>query len=470
MYESSRTHSTISSSQALNRPGFGPSESAGRQPAEPALGKIRQNVDAPAPSKQENKAKNRKMRCRERFADQRTAAQIYRSMVGPNQKAAGRGVTACGWSKIANKQIKLVRMDGPDGAQAFYRGLQVCGLRWVCPCCTVKKSEASREALNAALAVARERKLVPVMLTLTARHKRTTDLREFWEMLSQAEKQMKKSRPWRKLNARLPGGFAKAVEITHGDANGWHPHFHIVMMTDADDETHAVELVEELRVEWLHQLNRVGLDGKTKAARERSFDVRGAEAAGDYITKWGAAEEMTLSATKVGKSKGRNPWQLLRDARTASTDAERMRSGALWWEFVQVMKGVHQLRQNAKFRELVKAYEPPEGEAQEEPVETASFPFDDPEWDRGRWRRLRMKEAAEQGRPEDVHRAVVEALWEDATDADLFRDPDPDPGDLIEDIDPAGCAMHTHAHEQSTHASAGCTDSGGLSINGFPSD
>ncbi len=470
MYDAEQTHNTTSSIQAPNPSGLECSESTARQPRNAALGKIRQNVDAPAPSKQENKAKNRKMRRRERFADQRTAAQIYRSMVGPNQKAAGRGVTACGWSKIANKQVKLVRMDGPDGAQAFYRGLQVCGLRWVCPCCTVKKSEESREALNAALRVARQQGLVPVMLTLTARHKRTTDLKEFWEALSQAEKQMKKSRPWRKLNARLPGGFAKAVEITHG-ANGWHPHFHIVMMTDAkadEDRTAeavAVELVEDLRDEWLHQLNRVGLDGTTKAARDRSFDVRGAETVGDYITKWGAAEEMTLAATKVGKAKGRNPWELLRDARTAGTDADRMQAGALWWEFVQVMQGVHQLRQSPKFRELVKAYEPPEGEAQEEPVETASFPFDDPEWDRGRWRRLRMKEAAEQGQPEDVHQAVVEALWDMQTDADLFRDPDPDLGDVIEDIDPAGvCSAHCAHNDHSAQSSTGREDRRGFPV------
>ncbi len=469
MYESSRSHPTTSSSNAQNRPGFGPSESSGRKPAQPALGKKRKNVDAPKGETQQKKADQAKKRRRERYADQRTAAAIYQSNVPAGSKAAGRGVTLCGWTQIANQKVRLVRVEA-EQPRAFYRGLQACGLRWVCPCCTIKKSEESREALNAALSVARDRGLVPVMLTLTARHKRTTELREFWSMLSKAEKQMKTSNAWKALNKRhLTGGFAKAVEITHG-ANGWHPHFHLILMTNADDEDHAAELVETLRADWLHQLNRVGLDGKSKAARERSFDVRGAQEAGDYITKWGAAEEMTLAGSKVGKAKGRTPWQLLRDARTASTDAERMQAGALWWEFSQVMKGVHQLRQSPKFRELVAAYEPPEGEAEEEPEETTVFRFDDPEWTFGKYRRLAMKEAAEEAKAEDAHGAVLDALLSEKTDRDLLGDPDPDPGDLIEDIDPAECAMHTPAHEQSTHASTGCTDSRGISINGFPGD
>lgn len=464
MYESCGTHHTTSSSNQPNPSDSGCSESDGKRPAKPALGKKRKNVDAPKGETQQNKVDQAKKRRRERYADQRTAAAIYQSNVPAGSKAAGRGVTLCGWTQIANQKVRLVRVEA-EQPRAFYRGLQACGLRWVCPCCTIKKSEESREALNAALSVARDRGLVPVMLTLTARHKRTTDLREFWAMLSKAEKQMKTSNAWKALNKRhLKGGFAKAVEITHG-ANGWHPHFHLILMTNADDEDHAAELVETLRADWLHQLNRVGLDGKSKAARERSFDVRGAQEAGDYITKWGAAEEMTLAGSKVGKAKGRTPWQLLRDARTADTDAERMQAGALWWEFSQVMKGVHQLRQSPKFRELVAAYEPPEGEAEEEPEETTVFRFDDPEWTFGKYKRLTMKEAAEEAKAEEAHGAVLDALLSEKTDRDLLGDPDPEPGDLIEDID-AGqvCGAHCAHNDHSAQSSTGREDRRGFPV------
>ena len=250
-------------------------------------------------------------RRREKFADQRTAAKIWRSY-NPDFKtstAAGRGVTACGWSLRAEGVAKLVRTETARGPKAFYRGLVFCGLRWVCPCCTAAKSETSRKQLNAALAQGRQMELVPVMLTLTARHKKTMTLAKFWGMLSEAEKKLKKRRQWKALNKRLAGGFAKAVEITYG-ANGWHPHLHIILLTDGTDETEAIELVEALREIWLEELEKVGLDGQSKAARERSFDVRSAANAAEYVSKWGAAEEMTLHNSKVGQAKGNTPWQL----------------------------------------------------------------------------------------------------------------------------------------------------------------
>ena len=400
------------------------------------LGKKRQNVAAPSHDHQENKGyeakKARQNRRRERYADQRTAAAIYTSQTAPGSKSAGRGVTLCGWTQIADQETRLVRVDEAAGPRAFYRGLVSCGLRWVCPCCTIKKSEESREALNAALSVAREKGLRPVLLTLTARHKRSWGLRQFWDALSLAEKRMKTRRAWKGLNDRMPGGFAKAVELTHG-RNGWHPHFHLVLMLEAG-EGEGIELVESLRDEWLHQLNLVGLDGLSDAARKRAFDVRGADQAGDYITKWGAAEEMTLAEKKVGKSDGRNPWQLLRDARTAETEAERMKAGALWWQAVQVMSGVHQLRQSPKFRELVAEYEPPEEPGEKTPeVEVFSFgnaKFDRT-WSHVRNKRLLMREAAEKGSIEGAGQAVADAMMGDMLDIDLWRD-DIDIGPLIE--------------------------------------
>jgi|TARA_R100000935_G_C2838829_1_gene169812 hypothetical protein len=429
-----KTDPTTSSVNQPKYPKLGATESGVNRSDEAALGKKRQNVAASSDVGHENKAKRAKQRRRERYADQRTAAAIYRSMVPAGSKAAGRGVTLCGWTQIANDRVRLVRSES-EHPRAFYRGLQVCGLRWVCPCCTIRKSEESRADLNAALSVARQRNIIPVMLTLTARHTKEMSLRGFWSMLSSAEKAMKRTRRWKSLNARLVGGFAKAVEITHSNRNGWHPHFHLVMMTDADNETQAIDLVEQLRVEWLHQLDRVGLDGTSKAAKDRSFDVRGAQDAGDYITKWGAAEEMTLASSKVGKAKGRTPWELLRYARTGSTELDRMQAGARWWEFVQVMKGVHQLRQSAKFRLLVAAYEPQENEP-EEPEESTVFLFDDPEWTFGKYKRLAMKEAAEDCTIEDAYSAVLKVLLSGKTDRDLLDPDDYDPGDLLEDIDP----------------------------------
>lgn len=409
------------------------------------LGTIRQNVDALSEDDAERAKKQRVKRDRRRdaYADQRRASEIYKSMTHPDDRKAGRGVTFCGWTQISTQETKLVRIEGPE-KKAFYRGLHVCGLRWVCPVCTAKRSEESRQELNAALAVGRERGLIPVMMTLTARHHHKMTLADFWSKLGKAERELKKTRPWKKLNKEdLEGGFAKAVEVTHSNRNGWHPHFHVVMLMRADDEIAALDMVEGLRTEWLHQLERVGLDGKSLAAIERAFHIRGAAEAGNYVAKWGAAEELALGSTKEAKGlKGRTPWQLLRDARTAELDKDRKRSAALWWEFIQTFKGVHQLRQSPKFRELVAQYEPEEtGEVEPEETEIYNFGKRSDEWnqwDWGRSKRLRMIEVAEaEATPTAANGMVASIMVSNDVDADQLDDTGPD-GDVLDDFPELG--------------------------------
>ena len=84
----------------------------------------------------------------------------------------GRGVTMCGWTQIADTETELMRQPRPDGHHAYLSGLQMCGLRWVCPICTAKAAQADRQDVNDGLAAARAMGLFPVMVTLTTRHRR----------------------------------------------------------------------------------------------------------------------------------------------------------------------------------------------------------------------------------------------------------------------------------------------------------
>ena len=412
--------------------------------------------------KSENQRDNeRKDRRRNRYADQRHAAKIwkyYNPEVSGN--GAGKGVIGCGWTLRAEGLAEVIRVDQEGKSpRAYLSGTYRCDLRWVCPCCTIKKSEEGRKELNAALAQGRRTGLRPVMLTLTARHKHNISLKDFWGRLSKAEQDLKISDIWKKLNKQhFPGGFAKTVEVTNGK-NGWHPHLHMVIITNAPTEEEAISIVEDLRAEWLHQLNRHGLDGKSKAAQARSFDVRGAATAGDYITKWGAAEEMTLAQTKVGAAEGRTPWQLLRDARTADDEREQQRAAALWYEFVTEFKSVHQLQQSPKFKALVKAglaFEEQEAQKkQAEAVERGEAPppaeietvmahFDETTWTRARWRRVRILEAAEHQDLKQAKSSIWETVMDARTDADdLEAD---DIGPLIEIDEPPTVNQVPHGH------------------------
>ena len=89
----------------------------------------------------------------------------------------------------------------------------------------------------------------------------------------------------------------------------------------------------QLREPWLASLRAEGLDGSGAA-----FQVQGATAAGNYVGKWGAAEELALSGKKSGRA-GRSPFQLLADY----ADQNDARAGALFAEFAGVFKGRRQL-------------------------------------------------------------------------------------------------------------------------------
>ena len=59
-----------------------------------------------------------------------------------------------------------------------------------------------------------------------------------------------------------------------------------------------------------------------------------------YVAKWGAAEELTLTAKKEARSKtGRSPFQLLADY----AERDDKQAGALFAEYAQTFKGLRQL-------------------------------------------------------------------------------------------------------------------------------
>lgn len=122
-------------------------------------------------------------------------------------------------------------------------------------------------------------------------------------------------------------GSVTATEVTGGGSHGWHPHFHMILILEGDTD------LVPLHDAWLASLRGAGLDGAGAA-----FQVQGADAAGSYIAKWGAAEELTLVHRKRGRS-GRTPAQLL----AASCDEGDREAGRLWAEYATVFHGRRQL-------------------------------------------------------------------------------------------------------------------------------
>ena len=145
---------------------------------------------------------------------------------------------------------------------------------------------------------ARSQGLSVVMLTLTARHNRRMALAPFLDALKVAKQCLQRRRDWRALPLV---GSVTATEVTHGD-NGFHPHFHVLLVLDAPQDQ-AERMIEGLRKAWLASLAGRGLSGE-KAA----FHVQDASAAGAYVAKFGAAEELALQGSKRGRNGSRGPW------------------------------------------------------------------------------------------------------------------------------------------------------------------
>lgn len=263
-----------------------------------------------------------------RFALQRVAAGLL-----PTERVGN-----CLWTKIGLAPSIDVRKE--TGSKAHFTGLQTCGSVWHCPVCSQRISEARRKEANKLLAWARAEVCFPVLLTLTARHGLRDALEPLLDGLKGSLRALRRSRAWGRLKPVLVGSVT-ATEVTHG-RNGWHPHFHVLVILKGDFQT-IVDGLEGLRPEWLRSLAKHGLEGNGHA-----FAWQAGNAAGQYVAKFGAAEELTLGAKKEGRLGGRSPVQLLEDAGNGDAKA-----GALFREYARAFKGRRQLSWSPGLKALV---------------------------------------------------------------------------------------------------------------------
>jgi len=328
----------------------------------------------------------RGQRRQERFELQREAAKLTPDM----------RVAHCLWT-ATGATVDLVRRQD----DARFIGVQTCGSVWVCPCCSARISEVRRRELRQLEEWAGSplRGLRLVMMTLTARH-RNRRLGDMVDRLAKAKRRMQNRKAWQRL--RDDGtlfGTVSVREATHGK-NGWHPHYHVLCLVEADSDEAAQAALEPMRSAWIDCLRKEGLTGTL----ERAFDLQNGDAVAAYISKhgrdekdraeasearstWGISEEMTLARTKRGLSFGsRSPWQILRDA--ASGDEA---SAALWQEYARVMHGRRQQVWSNGLKEACGLIEVEDEAA----AEGEEFTEDEDErlatWPKATWKRIRHR-------------------------------------------------------------------------------
>lgn len=245
---------------------------------------------------------------------------------------------------LTNKEGSVGILKDAASGKAHYSGLQTCSSVWSCPVCAAKISERRklelREAIDTHIAAGGGVEMV----TLTVRHGRMDVLAELMGKLRVATKKMREHRDYKELRELLDVvGSIRALEVTHGNANGWHPHFHELWLFASPLTVRQRGMLQRsLFSVWKTSSLAAGLPAPS---RERGVHVQRADSAAKYVGKWGTeprwevASELTKANSKRGSGKGRTPFDLLRSY--AEGDS---RSGALFAEFSAAFKGYNQLR------------------------------------------------------------------------------------------------------------------------------
>ena len=205
----------------------------------------------------------------------------------------------------------------------YYSGLMCCGSVWVCPVDAPKIAEHKKNDLVTAM------NRFSVMcepwgggsvfhLVLTAPHHAGESLKSLSDRVAHSMRLMLNRKPWKHFEEYLRLlGRIRALEVTHSFLNGWHVHFHMLLLSMASlDDLGLSWMVQEWMDEqkarifpmWREACKTAGLDAPSW---EHGVNFESGESAGAYVAKWGASDELTKGHIKKGRDGNLSPFQML---------------------------------------------------------------------------------------------------------------------------------------------------------------
>lgn len=238
----------------------------------------------------------------------------------------------------------------------FYGKLATCNHLWTCPICAAKISERRRKELSELVDAHKAAGGQVAFVTLTFSHSQAEFLIDILPKLGKALKAFKSGRAAKAIREYVDfAGTVRALEVTHGEENGWHVHVHELWFLNGknhylaparEDGTQAalagfeaVSLEEYLFPLWRLACLRAGLGEPSKL---RGLTVQGGDYAAHYAGKWGMENEMTKSHVKKGRGDRHTPWDFLRLFRDGD-EGEQARAGELFQEYADAFRGQRQL-------------------------------------------------------------------------------------------------------------------------------
>lgn len=269
----------------------------------------------------------------------RLMAELYDLKDAYDNRASSR-VQRCG-NFTTGSAVKVMQV---LGHLPHYVGTQRCGLAWECPVCSARLKAARANEVRQAVEwhVERYGRESALLLTLTVRHHRGHDLEALRAGVAKAWQRFQAGKAWVAFKAEIGFvGTIRALELTHGDDNGWHPHLHIALLVrrprDLDDAARAW-----LFRRWAAAVRRclgeehAPLEFDPATGRPLGVDLRVCHQA-DYLAKLGL--EVSSPNTKRARGAHRTPLQILADFADAGVLSDLL----LYRDFAEAMKGARQL-------------------------------------------------------------------------------------------------------------------------------
>lgn len=250
-------------------------------------------------------------------------------------------VTGCARRKVAPDVAILY---SPSLDHAHFGNLMICGSVWTCPVCAAKISEGRKLEIRSAVDQHSAGGGSCYLITLTFAHQRHESVESLLARFGPALTWMRGLRAYKTLMQGVGlVGDIRSLEVTYGDANGWHPHEHILsFMPSKLTRANERHLHAELFRLWARACLKFELGAPN---RKRGVDVRAVESAADYMAKfgreqaWGVASELTKQHIKSGKAASMTPFDLLR-----SYEAGNKQHGVLFSQFAAAFFGKQQVR------------------------------------------------------------------------------------------------------------------------------
>lgn len=267
-----------------------------------------------------------------------------------------------------------VRATGETGKHVWV-GVKHCASTWFCPVCGPKIMARRRGEVERCTEKMQDKGKQFIFCTYTFPHVFGTSLVEHMDKLQDVLKMFRAGRAWDLFKKRVGlVGYIRAQEVTHGN-NGWHPHFHELMITRALTESEAQAAADFLSRRWVDVCRKAGLisDAKAADAYAHAVDVRaGADPVSQAYLSKVVAWELSSVTTKATKTKGLQPFQILANACAGDAQSKKLwveymlgmyRKAALYWS--PGLKALCEIEEKTD-EELL------EGEVEKEPILIAS--------------------------------------------------------------------------------------------------